>query len=83
MKPNDVYYGKAEGLAKYSDYPVKIKLIRKVEGKHFANEGQWVAVSYYVPKYANKYSYVYLAELCQIWSAEQIAETFDIPNLVK
>lgn len=81
MKPNDIYYAKAENLAKWSDYPIKIKLIRKIEGKQYANQGDWEAVSYYIPKHANKYLYV--QELTQIWSVQQIAATFDIPNLVK
>lgn len=73
MKPNDIYYGKPEGLAKWSDYPIKIKLIREITAP-YANKGQWEAVSFYVPKWSKGY----VQELCQIWTVEQITATFTV-----
>ncbi len=91
MQAGDIYFGKAEGLAKWGDYPIKIRLIRQVKGSHYSNEGDWEAVSYYYPNYYRNRSHRFplglAAELCQIWTEAQIKSTFEVPesgqNLVK
>lgn len=75
MKPNEVYFGKPEGLEQFPEYPIKIKLIREIPVP-YANQGDWEAVSYYVPNYARNYDYEYIQELTQIWTVKQINATF-------
>jgi len=77
MQAGDVYLGNPEGLEQWSDYPIKIKLIREITAP-YSNQGDWEAVSYYIPKWSK----TYVQESCQIWTVQQIAATFQVQNLV-
>lgn len=75
MKTGDIYFGKAEGLAKFADYPLRIKLIKKITEPHYSDKGDWIAVSYFVPKWAKPYNLE--QSRIQIWTEAQINATFD------
>jgi hypothetical protein len=74
MKPNQIFIGKPEGLATWTDYPKTIRLVRQIQAP-FSNRGDWEAVSVYTPKGCS-----FPVSVSQIWTEAQIRATFTVPD---
>jgi hypothetical protein len=71
MKQGDIYLGKPEGLAEFSDYPQRITLVKQITDPRYANRGDWIVLVAYTARATRLAS-----EIGQIWAEQQIRATF-------
>jgi hypothetical protein len=71
MKQGDIYLGKPEGLAEFSNYPQQVELLKQITEPHYANQGDWIVSVSYTPKGTN-----FISTINQIWTEQQIRATF-------
>jgi hypothetical protein len=71
MKQGDIYLGKPEGLAEFSDYPQRITLVEQITDPRYANRGDWIVEVAYTAKATS-----FISEIRQIWTEQQIRATF-------